>query len=223
MPRGQGQCHRPKNLIQSCGRLVLMSSKWVARSLRGPRLPLAHKCLLSFTLPSLFHGFRQHHQHHLSPEVIANIPKEVFKKDVFKKPTRNAILRFLLRLWENFRFCVRFVRIIVSFTPVVVLYPLTYLSHSFTWLWWRILLFTMEHTGPTFIKLGQWASTRRDLFSAEFCDLFSRLHDDSRTHSWKMTKRKMKKAFGKRWKEIFVKLEKEPIGSGCIAQVTFKQ
>ncbi|ELT87890.1 hypothetical protein CAPTEDRAFT_82908, partial [Capitella teleta] len=107
----------------------------------------------------------------------------------------------------------------LTFTGLLFVYPLTYISPSATQTWWHLVLNTMEFTGPTFIKLGQWASTRRDLFSAEFCNFFSKLHNDSQTHSWKLTKRKMKKAFGKNWKEIFVKLDKTPIGSGCIAQV----
>ncbi|KYO36510.1 hypothetical protein Y1Q_0024234 [Alligator mississippiensis] len=47
---------------------------------------------------------------------------------------------------------------------------------GFTSLWLQLLLKATETSGPTFIKLGQWASTRRDLFSEEFCAKFSKLH-----------------------------------------------
>ena len=84
---------------------------------------------------------------------------------------------------------------------------------------WRILLAALEFSGPTFIKLGQWASTRRDLFPDAFCDLFAKLHSHTRVHSWYLTQAKLKKAFGKNWQQIFAKVEKRPVGSGCIAQV----
>ncbi|XP_074123839.1 putative aarF domain-containing protein kinase 2 isoform X4 [Sminthopsis crassicaudata] len=84
------------------------------------------------------------------------------------------------RVWLNlafglrtgFRACV----LLVKFTPLLLLYPFTYLVPSFYRLWLRGLLLAIESSGPTYIKLGQWASTRRDLFSEEFCTQFSRLH-----------------------------------------------
>lgn len=156
-------------------------------------------------------------------EVLSNIPKEVFRSDVLiqRRKRRFFLIRVLIFLWNQLRFVIRLFRVMVTFGPLLVLYPLTYINHSVTVFWWKSLLFAMEHTGPTFIKLGQWASTRRDLFSAEFCELFYKLHSSTRRHSWFMTQRKLRKAFGKRWREIFVKIEKKPVGSGCIAQVWY--
>ena len=156
----------------------------------------------------------------LSADVLANIPKEVFRKESVKqKKKRNILMRVLLKIWKVLYFVLRFSRIILTFTPIILLYPVTYLGQPVTRLWWRWLLFAMEWTGPTFIKLGQWASTRRDLFPAEFCDLFSRLHHTTRVHAWHLTKRKLQKAFGKNWRTILVRIHRKPIGSGCIAQV----
>lgn len=46
-----------------------------------------------------------------------------------------------------------------------------------------------------------------------------RLQAHTTEHAFYVTKRKLRKAFGRKWRKIFTKIEKEPIGSGCIAQV----
>ncbi|XP_052576333.1 uncharacterized aarF domain-containing protein kinase 2 isoform X3 [Peromyscus californicus insignis] len=66
--------------------------------------------------------------------------------------------------------------LLAKFFPLLVLYPLTYLSPSLSTLWLHLLLKATETSGPTYIKLGQWAGTRRDLFSEAFCVQFSKLH-----------------------------------------------
>uniref|UniRef100_A0A9L0K262 AarF domain containing kinase 2 n=1 Tax=Equus asinus TaxID=9793 RepID=A0A9L0K262_EQUAS len=75
-----------------------------------------------------------------------------------------------LRIW------LRAGALLVKFFPLLLLYPLTYLAPSVSSLWLRLLLKATETSGPTYIKLGQWASTRRDLFSEAFCAQFSKLH-----------------------------------------------
>ncbi|XP_010190659.1 PREDICTED: uncharacterized aarF domain-containing protein kinase 2, partial [Mesitornis unicolor] len=73
--------------------------------------------------------------------------------------------------------------------------------------------------GPTCIKLGQWASTRRDLFSESFCDEFSKLHVEVSPHPWGHTDELLRKAFGEDWTSILQFQSHEPVGSGCVAQV----
>ncbi|KNC86211.1 hypothetical protein SARC_01621, partial [Sphaeroforma arctica JP610] len=90
-----------------------------------------------------------------------------------QKVTR--ILKTLLRL----------IRLTIQLTPVVVLYPM-----AVTWpgkksdgvadWWWSFLVWELERAGATAIKFGQWASTRRDLFSDACCDAMCRLHSDSK-------------------------------------------
>ncbi|KAK2165593.1 hypothetical protein LSH36_48g06022 [Paralvinella palmiformis] len=99
------------------------------------------------------------------------------------------------------------------------IYPIAWLNSNLKHRYWSLVLFALESLGATFIKLGQWAGTRRDLFSAEFCDMFSCLHVRTMVHSWSTTKKRIRKAFGKRWREILVRIHKKPVGSGCIAQV----
>ncbi|XP_051975981.1 uncharacterized aarF domain-containing protein kinase 2 [Xyrauchen texanus] len=123
------------------------------------------------------------------------------------------------RLVFIFRLGLRAMVIFLKFSPLLLLYPLTLLSHRWASNWLDVLLWVTETSGPTFIKLGQWASTRRDIFSQEFCDRFSRLHVRVKPHSWAHTKQCMLRAFGEGWRQMFVFDSKEPVGSGCVAQV----
>jgi hypothetical protein len=42
---------------------------------------------------------------------------------------------------------------------------------------WVLLHFSCSQAGPAFIKWGQWSSSRRDIFPADFCDALSTFHD----------------------------------------------
>ncbi|XP_039625439.1 uncharacterized aarF domain-containing protein kinase 2 isoform X1 [Polypterus senegalus] len=140
----------------------------------------------------------------LCREVSQN--KSVFSVQVHK-------LRFFLHLGvRSFFLCLKF-------TPLILLYPFTLLSSKISSLWLDLLLWTMESCGPTFVKLAQWASTRPDLFSREFCSKFSRLHVHVKPHSWVYTTLCLKKAFGDEWDKVFNFESKQPVGSGCVAQV----
>lgn len=88
-----------------------------------------------------------------------------------------------------------------------------------TQLWYRFLVKQMELAGPTFIKLAQWAGSRRDLFPDELCDMFGRLHSNGKPHSLRYTKRVLEKAFNKPFAEIFEEFDEKPMGIGAIAQV----
>ncbi|RLW01862.1 hypothetical protein DV515_00007775 [Chloebia gouldiae] len=85
--------------------------------------------------------------------------------------------------------------------------------------WLRLLRRAAEAAGPTCVKLGQWASTRRDLFSEAFCDEFSKLHVEVSPHPWGHTDELLRKAFGEEWMSILKFPSREPVGSGCVAQV----
>ncbi|XP_027626320.1 uncharacterized aarF domain-containing protein kinase 2 [Tupaia chinensis] len=109
--------------------------------------------------------------------------------------------------------------LLVKFFPLLLLYPLTYLTPGVSALWLHLLLKATETSGPTYIKLGQWASTRRDLFSEEFCARFSKLHVRVTPHSWTHTERFLRQAFGEDWGCVLSFEDQEPVGSGCVAQV----
>ncbi|XP_044297090.1 uncharacterized aarF domain-containing protein kinase 2 isoform X1 [Varanus komodoensis] len=126
---------------------------------------------------------------------------------------------FLRWTWLAFSVVIRACVLLLKFGPLVLLYPFTYLSPSFMSLWIHLLLKVTESSGPTYIKLGQWASTRRDLFSEEFCVKFSKLHIKVIPHPWAYTEYSLGKAFGVGWERVFRFESQEPVGSGCIAQV----
>ncbi|XP_034541258.1 uncharacterized aarF domain-containing protein kinase 2 [Notolabrus celidotus] len=117
------------------------------------------------------------------------------------------------------RLSLRALVLLLKFGPLVLLSPLTLVSARWSSRWMGALLWVTEASGPTFIKLGQWASTRRDIFPQEFCDRFSKLHVKVPPHPWSHTKQCLRRAFGEGWRRVLMFESKEPVGSGCVAQV----
>uniref|UniRef100_A0A7N6FGH8 ABC1 atypical kinase-like domain-containing protein n=1 Tax=Anabas testudineus TaxID=64144 RepID=A0A7N6FGH8_ANATE len=138
-------------------------------------------------------------------------PQSAERKSLAKVQVHKVI--FFLRL------SLRALVLLLKFGPLLLLFPLTLVSTRWASCWLDALLWVTETSGTTFIKLGQWASTRRDIFSPEFCECFSRLHVKVRPHSWAHTKQCLRRAFGESWKKVLVFESKEPVGSGCVAQV----
>jgi len=122
-------------------------------------------------------------------------------------------------------------------SPLAILAPLACVSskgstlNSFAW---NYAVWSVEKAGPTFIKLTQWATTRNDLFSAEFVSNFSTLQDNTRGHTWNDTVNQLRNSLGNNYEDLFefdsstVDRRKRgrksadaysPIGSGCVAQV----
>ncbi|XP_045648462.1 uncharacterized aarF domain-containing protein kinase 2 isoform X3 [Ursus americanus] len=122
-------------------------------------------------------------------------------------------------LFLHVRIWLRAGALLMKFFPLLLFYPLTYLAPSVSSLWLYLLLKATETSGPTYIKLGQWASTRRDLFSEAFCAQFSKLHVRVTPHPWTHTEHFLRQAFGEDWGRVLCFEKKEPVGSGCVAQV----
>ncbi|XP_018425999.1 PREDICTED: uncharacterized aarF domain-containing protein kinase 2 [Nanorana parkeri] len=129
------------------------------------------------------------------------------KESILKK------ISFLVRMVV--RSCVLFLK----FGPLLIVYPLAFFSDKFYTLWLHLLLKATESSGPACIKLGQWASTRRDIFSKTFCAKFSKLHIKVEPHSWGYTEFCLKRAFGDNYGQVLKFPNREPVGSGCVAQV----
>lgn len=144
-------------------------------------------------------------------EALLQQPPTAEKKAIAKVQVHKLL--FVLRL------TMRAVVLMLKFGPLLLLFPLSLVSERWASHWLDALFWVTETSGPTFIKLAQWASTRRDIFSPAFCDRFSRLHVHVRPHSWTHTKVCLRRAFGEHWRQLFIFDSKEPIGSGCIAQV----
>ncbi|KAM4901703.1 putative aarF domain-containing protein kinase 2 [Sylvia borin] len=132
-----------------------------------------------------------------------------------ERPPRGLLRRLALVLRLGVRAC----GLLLRFGPLLLLYPLSRLWPGMGPRWLRLLRRAAEAAGPTCVKLGQWASTRRDLFSEAFCDEFSKLHVEVSPHPWGHTDELLRKAFGEDWTGILKFPSREPVGSGCVAQV----
>ncbi|PAV86214.1 hypothetical protein WR25_13771 isoform E [Diploscapter pachys] len=136
-----------------------------------------------------------------------------------------APLYLPIGLWRFFRRFIRCISLFIRFGPLFLCYPLFSRIEFLHELWWKWLLFIVQTSGPTFIKLGQWGSTRRDIFSKTFCDRLSILH--TKTKKQRLFRDQEKffdevygKGFMKQYKDkVFKSIEPYSVGSGCIAQV----
>lgn len=84
--------------------------------------------------------------------------------------------------------------------------------------WWDYFEFAVQSSGPTAIKLMQWAAARPDLFPEELCRRLSNVHSFVTVHSWSHTAQALDQALGHGWQD-FLEVATAPIGSGCIATV----
>ncbi|KAF2735082.1 ABC1 family protein-like protein [Polyplosphaeria fusca] len=123
----------------------------------------------------------------------------------------------------------RFLHLVIIFVPVIATIPVIWLGtrqkerhnvKSGTLWWYRFLVRSMERAGAAFIKLGQWAASRSDVFPLELCRIMSTLHSHAPAHSLDTTMRTVEKAFdGRRFEDIFEEFDAKPLGVGAIAQV----
>ncbi|KAJ2381599.1 hypothetical protein GGI05_005926, partial [Coemansia sp. RSA 2603] len=88
----------------------------------------------------------------------------------------------LTRLTEGLHVALRLLTLLALFAPVLLTYlPLTWTGRTAQW--YALLRRQLSLAGPTFVKLAQWAGTRRDLFPPPLCAELSRLHDRNRPHA----------------------------------------
>lgn len=128
----------------------------------------------------------------------------------------------------------RFLELSMIFVPVLLVYPISFLGKrqlvegdettmetSCSLLWFKILRKALEWAGPSFIKLGQWAGSRTDMFSRGFCRELGKLHSNARAHSLAYTKEKICQSLDDKYEfdEIFEEFNEKPLGIGAIAQV----
>ncbi|KAI9820209.1 MAG: hypothetical protein M1827_005831 [Pycnora praestabilis] len=122
----------------------------------------------------------------------------------------------------------RFLHLVFIFVPVIITVPVIWCgsrdkkrdSERTGTLWWyQFLVSSMERAGPAFIKLGQWAASRSDIFPTEMCNVMGSLHSHAPAHSLAHTKRTICNAFQRPFSSIFEEFIEEPLGVGAIAQV----
>lgn len=77
----------------------------------------------------------------------------------------------------------------------------------------------LQALGPTYVKYGQIAGTRRDALPAALCDELGVLHDSVKPMSAREAGRAFRAAYGDELSAVFSSVERTPIASGSIACV----
>ncbi|KAL1336035.1 hypothetical protein HN51_030452 [Arachis hypogaea] len=132
----------------------------------------------------------------------------------------NYMFAFTYLVVEGIVLLLRALYLAILFSPSIVMAPFAdYLGPKYRELWLQVVHRTLEKSGPAFIKWGQWAATRPDLFPRDLCSKLSELHSKAPEHSFNYTKKTIEKAFGRKISEIFENFEELPVASGSIAQV----
>ncbi|KAL3691248.1 hypothetical protein R1sor_004899 [Riccia sorocarpa] len=130
------------------------------------------------------------------------------------------LVTFFKSLVEGLILIVRAVYLATLFAPALIMAPFVdYFGPSFRTTWLELVHHTLELAGAAFIKWGQWAATRPDLFPRDLCSYLSKLHSKAPAHNFAQTRKTVEKAFGRKLDEIFEDFEEEPVASGSIAQV----
>jgi ubiquinone biosynthesis protein len=81
------------------------------------------------------------------------------------------------------------------------------------------LRLALEELGPTFIKLGQILSSRRDLVTGDYYSELCKLQDKVPTFSGKEAKRIFNEEIGVSVRKAFAEFDEEPMAGASIAQV----
>ena len=159
-------------------------------------------------------------------EIEKELPDEI---KGLKKVWKEFVILLDTYIYEPIATGFRFLHLVVIFVPVIATIPIIFIGarqkdredeRSGTLWWYGFLVHSMERAGPAFIKLGQWAASRQDVFPVEMCNIMSSLHSNAPAHSLKDTIRTVEHAFGgRKFKDIFEEFQEQPLGVGAIAQV----
>jgi aarF domain-containing kinase len=134
--------------------------------------------------------------------------------------TRQFLSSMVWSIWEGIGLLIRAVHLTFLFFPATALAPFAdRFSVAFRKRWLSPVRWTLEKAGPAFIKWGQWAATRPDLFPSDLCVELAKLHSTAPAHGFAYSKDAIEKAFGRKLSEIFETFEENPVASGSIAQI----
>mmetsp|Transcript_79395 Transcript_79395/g.149870 ORF Transcript_79395/g.149870 Transcript_79395/m.149870 type:complete len:503 (-) Transcript_79395:167-1675(-) len=132
-------------------------------------------------------------------------------------------------LWLAVRLAGRLIELAWLYLPLLPLLPLALLAdlilqfarpgNKWYEAWFELFLRNVQHSGPVFVKLGQWAATRPDFVPETWCIALKQLQDRTQPHSLAHTHRILDSSFGRAEWSSHLLIEPDPIGSGCIAQV----
>lgn len=77
----------------------------------------------------------------------------------------------------------------------------------------------LEALGPTYVKIGQMASSRSDILPAAYCKAFEKLQADVAPMDFATVQQCLDEAYGAPWRTVFASIDERPLGSASIAQV----
>jgi len=211
----------------------------IQRAFPRPPAPVKGGTLLLAALsPAAFVSIAEDDENHDDHKTHEEQMLEISRKELAEavpeglqgsRKYRRAIWRFLdTYLLEPLATGLRFLHLVLIFVPVIVSVPVVWFGarqadrdneRTGTLWWYGFLVASMERAGAAFIKLGQWAASRTDIFPSEMCSIMSALHSNAPAHSLKITKETIEKAFGRKFEDIFEEFQEKPLGVGAIAQV----
>ncbi|WP_380807811.1 ABC1 kinase family protein [Sphaerisporangium aureirubrum] len=84
---------------------------------------------------------------------------------------------------------------------------------------YRRIVRMLQALGPTYVKYGQIAGSRRDALPSELCDALSVLHDGVAPMSVRQSRRALRTAYGSELTKLFPTVDEKPVASGSIACV----
>lgn len=77
----------------------------------------------------------------------------------------------------------------------------------------------LEDLGPTFVKLGQIVSARKDMFPKEYCEALSTLRTQSTPMPFEQVQQRLSEAYDGNYTQVFSSIDERPLGSASVAQV----
>ncbi|MBO7675759.1 MAG: AarF/ABC1/UbiB kinase family protein [Atopobiaceae bacterium] len=77
----------------------------------------------------------------------------------------------------------------------------------------------LQDLGPTFVKLGQIASTHTDMLPTEYCDALAQLRSSVAPMDVETVHAQIEKHLGRPTSELFASFEDKPLGAASIGQV----
>ena len=138
-------------------------------------------------------------------------PKPIVISETETKSWISQVIQYL-------KILIRSLQMTVMISPLLITAPIAIYIPSLQDPWLNFFVKIIQACGPVYIKLGQWASTRRDLFDPKLCQYLSKLQRRANVHSWYHSEKTLNQN-GLDKIETFEKFDPNPIGSGCCAQV----
>eukprot|EP00210_Caulerpa_lentillifera_P000563 g544.t1 len=139
----------------------------------------------------------------------------------FVDPTTpvSTLIALFNHCWNELCIWFRLMSLLFHFFPLLALYPLTFIDNNLWKYWTQYLRHILETCGPAFIKWGQWASTRRDLFPPEVAKELKKLQKEAPAHSGDTSRQVIQSSFGLPVDSLFDQFDDQPIASGSIGQI----